>query len=236
MARYLPASGHDAGDARARIRPIMRALDREYRETETALHFRNPFELLISVIMSAQTTDDTVNRVTPALFERYPTPADLAAADPGEVEALIKPTGFFRQKTRAIIGCARKLVEDHGGEVPRTMEELTALPGAARKTANVVMANLWPGTGHGIFVDTHVRRTSQRLALTPSDDPVKIERDLMDLIPARRWHDIPHKLILLGRGPCDARSPDHEGCPLLRWCPTGQAVVGPAIRRPRRQS
>lgn len=231
VARHLPASGFDPADARKRTRPIIRALDEAYPGTETALVFGNPFELLISVIMSAQTTDENVNRVTPVLFGRYPTPADLAAADPEEVERIIRSTGFFRQKTKSIIGCARKLVEEFGGEVPRTMDELTSLPGAARKTANVVMANLWPGTGHGIFVDTHVRRTAQRLALTGSDDPVRIERDLMELIPAGRWHDTPHKLILLGRGPCNARAPRHDECPLLRWCPTGREATGLASRK-----
>ncbi len=176
--------------------------------------------------MSAQTTDDMVNKVTPALFERYPTPETLAAANPTNVEAIIKPTGFYRQKTKSIIGCARRIVDDFSGEVPRTIEELITLPGVARKTANVVLANVWPRpeSDHGIFVDTHIRRVSQRLGLTPHDDPVKIERDLMELLPERTWVDVPHQMILLGRGPCDARRPDHDACPLLGWCPTGQAV------------
>ncbi len=187
--------------------------------------------------MSAQTTDDMVNKVTPVLFERYPTPEALAAANPADVEAIIRPTGFYRNKTKSIIGCARKIVDDFGGQVPHTIEELIMLPGVARKTANVVLANVWPrpASNHGIFVDTHIRRVSQRLGLTQHEDPVKIERDLMGLLPENTWVDVPHQMILLGRGPCDARRPDHEACPLLRWCPTGQAAKAetPPISRGR---
>jgi endonuclease-3 len=194
------------------------------------LRYRSPFELLIATILSAQTTDDTVNKVTPVLFDRYPDAQHLAAADPADVEKIVKPTGFFRQKTRSIIGAARKVVDDFGGEVPTTMAELTQIPGAARKTANVVLANVAPrpASDHGIFVDTHIRRVSQRLGLTIQDDPVKIERDLMELLPERAWVDVPHQLIQLGRDYCDARKPLHASCPLLKWCPTGQAALGRA--------
>jgi endonuclease-3 len=224
--RFLAPGGYDAVNAKKRSRSIVRALARTYGSIRTWLDYQNPYELLIATIMSAQTTDDMVNKVTPVLFERYPTPEELAAANPEDVEAIIKPTGFFRQKTKSIIGCARKIVDDFGGQVPRTIEELITLPGVARKTANVVLANVWPrpASDHGIFVDTHIRRVSQRLALTSHDDPVKIERDLMELLPESTWVDVPHQMILLGRGPCDARWPDHDACPLLRWCPTGQAA------------
>ncbi len=231
--RFLAPGGYSAVNAKKRIRSILRALARTYGSIRTWLDYKNPYELLIATIMSAQTTDDMVNKVTPVLFERYPTPEVLAAANPADVEAIIKPTGFYRNKTKSIIGCARKIVEDFGGEVPRTIEELITLPGVARKTANVVLANVWPRpeSDHGIFVDTHIRRVSQRLGLTPHEDPVKIERDLMELLPESAWVDVPHQMILLGRGPCDARRPDHDVCPLLRWCPTGQAVKaeGPPI-------
>src|SRR5581483_9037014 len=164
------------------------------------------------------------NKVTPVLFERYPTPRALAAANPDDVEKLIYPTGFFRQKTKSIVGASRKIVEDFRGTVPLTIEELTTLPGVARKTANVVITNV-ASEPEGIFVDTHIRRVSQRLAITAQNDPVKIEKDLMDVLPKDAWVDIPHAMILLGRGPCNARNPDHASCPLLRWCPTGQGVL-----------
>ena len=232
--RFLPRSGYDPVNAKKRVRSIIRALGRVYPNARTSLDHRDPFELLIATIMSAQSTDETVNKVTPKLFSAYPTPKALAEASTPDVEAIIRPTGFFRQKTKAIVGTARKLLEDFDGEVPKTIEELTTLPGVARKTANVVLANCWPQptSDHGIFVDTHIRRTSQRLALTDQDDPVKIERDLMALMPKSAWVDVPHQLILLGRGPCDARNPQHADCPLLRWCPTGiEATGGQAPRK-----
>lgn len=220
------------------MRYIVRALRRAYPNARTALTYRSCFELLVATILSAQCTDEVVNRVTPKLRERYPTPEALARANPSDVEAIIRPTGFFRQKTKAIVGSARKIVEDFGGEVPRTMAELTSLPGVARKTANVVLANRHPrpASDHGIFVDTHIRRTSQRLALTPNEDPVKIEQDLMALLPENAWVDFPHALILLGRGPCKARNPDHDACPVLQWCPTGLAAQGAAAPTQARSS
>jgi endonuclease-3 len=212
-------------NARSRVRGIVAALRRAYPDARTSLDHDNPWQLLITTIMSAQSTDETVNKVSPQLFAAFPTPEALAGAKPADVEKIIYSTGFYRQKTKAIISTSKDLVERFGGEVPRTMEELTSLRGVARKTANVVMANCWPGQGHGIFVDTHIRRVSQRLAWTPNDDPVKIERDLMELLPKKAWVDVPHQLIMLGRGPCDAQRPDHDACPLLKWCPTGQAAL-----------
>ncbi|HVE93248.1 MAG TPA: endonuclease III [Actinomycetota bacterium] len=228
MARFLPPTGYDPDDARRRVRAIVRALEKAHPDPRPALIYSDPFQLLISVILSAQTTDISVNAVTPELFRRYPTPHDLAAADPSEVEVIVRSTGFFRQKTKSIIGTSRVLVDRFGGEVPRTMDELLTVPGAARKSANVVLAHLWPRpeSDHGIFVDTHVRRTSLRLALTDSEDPVKIERHLMDLLPQNRWARTPHQLIMLGRGPCNAKAPRHEECPLLKWCPTGLLATG----------
>lgn len=224
-------------NARQRVRSIVRALARAYPGARTSLHYENPFQLVAATILSAQCTDEMVNKVTPVLFRRYPTPQAMASADPADVEAIIRPTGFFRQKTKSIVGCAGKITEDFSGEVPRTVDELVTLPGVARKTANVVVANLWPHTGHGIFVDTHIRRVSQRLALTDQEDPVKIEQDLMRLLPKRSWVDVPHQLILLGRGPCEARKPRHDQCPLLRWCPTGRgALAGSAPAAPVRRA
>lgn len=224
--RFLPASGYDADDARRRVDPIVRALEEAYPDARTALDHRNPYELLIATILSAQTTDENVNRITPELFRRYPEAADLAAADPSEVEEIVHSTGFFRQKTKSIIGAARALTDDFGGEVPQGLPELTSLPGVARKTANVVLANAFPGADHGVFVDTHVRRVSQRLALTGHEDPDGIERDLMDHLPPETWADVPHRLIFLGRGPCNAKDPRHADCPLLDWCPTGEEALG----------
>jgi endonuclease III len=221
--------------AKQHVRSIIRALRRTYPNVRTSLDYEGPWQLLIATILSAQSLDDTVNRVTPVLFERYPTPGALAAANPEDVEQLIYPTGFFRQKTKSIIATSSDVAERFGGEVPRTIEELTSLRGVARKTANVVMANCWPQpeSDHGVFVDTHIRRVSQRLGWTPNEDPVKIERDLMDLLPRSAWVDVPHQLIMLGRGPCDAQRPKHEECPLLKWCPTGQAALAEGPREPK---
>ena len=225
--RFLAPGRYDPVKAKQQVRHIVRALGKTYAGARTSLDYEGPFQLLIATIMSAQSLDDTVNKVTPVLFRRYPTPVALAGAKPAAVEKIIHATGFFRQKTKSIIGAAQKIVSDYGGEVPRTIEDLTTLPGVARKTANVVMANCWPQpeSDHGIFVDTHIRRVSQRLGWTVNDDPVKIEQDLMELLPKKAWVDVPHQLIYLGRGPCDAQRPDHQACPLLKWCPTGQASL-----------
>jgi endonuclease-3 len=225
-----------SSDAKERLGPILRALDKAYPRARTALAYRTPFELLIATILSAQSTDETVNRVTPVLFARFPDAQALAAADPAEVERIIYPTGFYRQKTKTIIAAARALVEKFGGEVPRRIEDLVTLPGVGRKTANVVLANCWPrpASNHGIFVDTHVSRVSRRLELTKSDDPEEIEQDLCALVPESKWAVFPHQLVLLGRGPCNARAPRHEECPILQWCPTGRDALGaggPSARR-----
>lgn len=227
VPRYLAPSGYDPVNARSRVRGILGALRRAYPNARTSLDYEDAWQLLIATILSAQSTDETVNKVTPLLFRSFPEPQALAEANPTDVEKIIYPTGFFRQKTKSIISTSRQLVDEFGGEVPRSVEELTKLRGVARKTANVVLANCWPQpeSDHGIFVDTHIRRVSQRLAWTENEDPVKIERDLMELLPKKAWVDVPHQLITLGRGPCNAQRPDHEACPLLKWCPTGQAAL-----------
>jgi endonuclease III len=202
---------------RARAAAIARALARAYPDAGCALHHRNPWELLVATILSAQCTDAMVNQVTPALFAAFPTPEALASAPASRVEELIRRTGFFRQKTKALQATARGVVERHGGRVPDTMEELHALPGIGRKTANVVL-----GTAFGkpsVFVDTHVRRLAKRLGLTRQDDPDKIERDLQKLLPPREWTVFCHRLIHHGRQICVARRPRCSVCPLRRWCP-----------------
>jgi endonuclease-3 len=202
---------------RTRARAIARALGDAYPDADCALHHRNAWELIVATILSAQCTDAMVNRVTAELFAELPTPAALAAASRERVEALVKRTGFFRQKTKAIQATARAVAEQHGGEVPADMETLRTLPGVGRKTANVVL-----GTAFGqpaIFVDTHVRRLSNRLGLTVNDDPDKIERDLQSLLPSDVWTRTAHRLIHHGRQICFARTPKCSACPLARWCP-----------------
>jgi endonuclease-3 len=196
---------------------IVSALAQAYPDARCALHFDTPFQLLVATILSAQCTDQKVNEVTRVLFRRYGTPRALAEADPAEIEAIVHPTGFYRQKTKSILATAHELVERHAGAVPKTMEELTALRGVARKTANVVL-----GTAYGIpgiAVDTHMTRVNQRLRLTESDDPVQIERDLMALVPEPEWTAYTHRVIHHGRVCCTARAPRCETCPLRRDCP-----------------
>jgi endonuclease-3 len=207
---------------KAWARTIVRRLRGEYPDARCALTHGNPFELIVSTILSAQCTDEMVNRVTPGLFRRYPTAERLAKARAPSVEKLIKSTGFFRNKTRSITGMARKLVADFGGQVPRTMDELLTLPGVARKTANVVLGVAF-GKAEGVVVDTHVHRLSRRLGLTREDDPRKIERDLMALLPRSDWIDIGHLLIWHGRGVCTARKPACERCVLRDRCPSSTA-------------
>jgi endonuclease-3 len=192
-----------------------------YPDAACALDYRNPFELLCATILSAQCTDARVNLVTPVLFARYATPEALARAKPSEVEAIIRPTGFFRNKTRSLIGMAQALVADFGGRVPQTMEELRKLPGVGRKTANVILGNAY-GINEGITVDTHVTRLSRRLGLTRHDDPVKIEFDLMPLFPRDHWALISHLLIFHGRQVCLARRPRCEVCVLSDLCPSSR--------------
>ena len=208
------------GRRRERIVPIIDRLALEYADAQIALRFRNDLELLVSVMLSAQTTDVNVNRVTPLLFEKYRKPEDYLAVPVEELERDIYPTGFFRQKTKAIRGTMRMLLEEFDGRVPGTLADLIRLPGVARKTANVVAAEL--GHAQGIVVDTHVRRLSQRLGLTRNDDPVKIERDLQRVVPRADWARFPHLLIWHGRRVCDARRPRCEDCVLEDLCPSSR--------------
>jgi len=194
-----------------------------YPDARTALDWKNPLELLVATILSAQTTDVRVNAVTPNLFAKYPTAADYAGADPTELEEDIRPTGFFRNKAKSLRGMARALVEDHGGEVPRTMDDLVALPGVGRKTANVVLGNAF-GRDEGVVVDTHVRRLSNRLGFTAENDPEKIEKDLMQTVPKRDWTVFSHLLILHGRSVCKARKPACEDCVVNDLCPSAFEV------------
>jgi endonuclease-3 len=206
------------GPARRAALTLQR-LKQTYPEAACALHHSNAFELLCATILSAQCTDARVNLVTPILFARYPDAAALADARPAELEEIIKSTGFFRNKARSLIGMAQGVVADHGGVVPRTMEQLRALPGVGRKTANVVLGNAY-GINQGITVDTHVTRLSRRLGLTRQDDPVKIEQDLMALIPQEDWALISHLLIFHGRQVCIARRPRCWECVLSDFCPS----------------
>jgi endonuclease-3 len=198
-------------------------LKSEYPGAKTALDWKNPLELLVATILSAQTTDVRVNAVTPTLFAKYPTAADYAAADPTELEEDIRPTGFFRNKAKSLRGMARALVDDHGGKVPRTMEDLVALPGVGRKTANVVLGNAF-SIDEGVVVDTHVRRLSNRLGFTTHNDPEKIERDLIQTVPKRDWTVFSHLLILHGRSVCKARKPVCSDCVVNDLCPSAFKV------------
>jgi endonuclease III len=221
MARsYVAEARRRVGPKRERILPIVERLLTEYPEATIALRFRNDIELLVSVMLSAQTTDVNVNRVTERLFRKYRRPEDYLAVPPEELEDDIRSTGFFRQKTKALRGTMKLLLERHDGQVPARMDELLQLPGVARKTANVVVAER--GEAEGIVVDTHVRRLSQRLGLTRHEDPVKIERDLMRLVPRRYWNVFPHLLIQHGRRVCLARSPRCEACVLNGLCPASR--------------
>jgi len=196
-------------------------LKAEYPDARTELDWSNPLELLVATILSAQTTDVQVNRVTESLFSKYRTAEDYAESTSDELEVDIRPTGFYRNKARSLRGMASALVEEHGGEVPRTMSELVALPGVGRKTANVVLGNAF-GTNEGIVVDTHVRRVSGRLGLTEGSDPVKIEQELMRLVPEEDWTIFSHLLILHGRRTCKARKPDCPNCILNDICPSAR--------------
>ena len=198
---------------------VIGRLKTEYPDARTELDWSNPLQLLVATILSAQTTDVQVNRVTEGLFAKYRKAEDYADAAPDELEEDIRPTGFYRNKARSLRGMARALVEEHGGEVPRTMPELVALPGVGRKTANVILGNAFD-TNEGIVVDTHVRRVSNRLGLTESHDPVKIEQDLMRVVPEEDWTIFSHLLILHGRRTCKARKPDCPNCVLNHVCPS----------------
>lgn len=208
------------GSRRERIGPIVARLAEEHADAEIALRFESDVELLISVMLSAQTTDVNVNRVTQRLFAKYRRPEDYLAVPQEELEQDIFQTGFYRQKAKSIRGAMGMLLEQFDGEVPRTIPELLRLPGVARKTANVVAAEL--GHAQGIVVDTHVRRIAQRLGLTKHDDPVKIERDLVKLVPRADWARFPHLVIWHGRRVCDARRPRCEECVLVDLCPSSR--------------
>jgi endonuclease-3 len=204
---------------------ILAILKRAYPAAKCSLDHHTPLQLLVATILSAQCTDERVNKVTPALFAKYKTAADFAAAPEGELERDIQSTGFFRNKARNLRAMAAALNERHGGEVPRTMEDLTALAGVGRKTANVVLGNAF-GLTVGVVVDTHVARLSQRLGLTKQTDPVKIERDLMKIVPQKDWTLWPHLLIAHGRAICMARKPLCGKCPLTRLCPSAKKFIG----------
>src|SRR5437588_1034475 len=208
-------------ERKARARKIISRLKREYPDATCALQHRNAVELVVATILSAQCTDARVNIVTPHLFAKYRTAADYATADPRVLEREIQSTGFFRNKTKSIIGMAQALVERHGGEVPDTMDALVQLPGVGRKTANVVLGT-WFGKNEGVVVDTHVQRLSGLLGLTQEKDPVKIERDLMTLVPRDQWTWFSHTLIQHGRRVCIARRPRCEICVVNRWCPSSR--------------
>jgi endonuclease III len=201
----------------ARVEAILRGLDESYPAATCALRHENAFQLLISTILSAQCTDERVNIVTATLFAKYPNARALAYANPAELEQEIRPTGFFRNKTKSIMGASKKIVEDFHGEVPRTMEQLLTLPGVARKTANVVLGTAF-GIASGVVVDTHVQRLSERLDLSRNTDPKKIEQDLMQIIPRDRWILFSHQLIWHGRRVCQARKPKCHDCNLERLC------------------
>ena len=210
--------------ARDRIGRIVKLLAAHYGDATCALVHSNALQLLVATILSAQCTDVRVNLVTKELFKRYKSAKDFAESDPKELEAAVRSTGFFRNKAKSIRGAAKMLVETFGGEVPSTMEELLQLPGVARKTANVVLGT-WFKKASGVVVDTHVHRISRRLQLTREDDPKKIERDLMGLLPEAEWINFSHRLIWHGRKLCTARKPKCGECPLAEDCPSAGKIA-----------
>jgi endonuclease-3 len=209
-------------------------LERLYPDVRCELDFTTPFQLLVATILSAQCTDKRVNLTTPALFARFPDAKRMAKATTAELEALIKSTGFYRNKAKSILGASRLLVAEFGDVVPQTMDELLRLPGVARKTANVILGTAF-SRNDGIAVDTHVMRLSHRLALSEHDDPVRIEKDLCALLPRERWTRVGHQIIWHGRRVCDARKPKCEVCTLRPLCPTGKTLVA-ALRKPKKKS
>jgi len=223
-----PAKPKNQAERQARVATILKDLDEMYPNATCALHHRNPWELLVATILSAQCTDKRVNEVTPGLFEKYPTPRDFAAARQEVLANDIRSTGFFNNKAKSLIGAAKKIVDQFGGKVPRTMDELLTVPGAARKTANVVLGTAY-GIALGVVVDTHVQRVSRRLDLTKNEDPVKIEQDLMKILPRDRWILFSHQIIHHGRALCIARKPKCAECKLNPVCyaPDKTAEVRP---------
>lgn len=215
-----------AAPPRQRAAKIYDALHKLYPDAHCALEHRDAFELLVATILSAQCTDERVNKVTPDLFRRFPDADAMAKATQDELETLIRSTGFYRNKAKNILGAAKRLVEHHHGKVPDTMDDLLQLPGVARKTANVVLGNAF-GKNEGVVVDTHVTRLSNRLGLTKHDDPVKIERDLAALFPRENWATLSHLLIFHGRNLCPARKPRCAECPLSPMCPSSESTGKP---------
>lgn len=209
----------DMEGKKKRAQEILRILDPLYPNEKTALKYSNPFELLVATILSAQCTDERVNSVTKILFQRYKTPSDFVNVPTPELEELIRPTGFFKNKAKAIKACSQAIVERYGGQVPSTMEDLLTLPGVGRKTANVVLGAVFDVPG--IVVDTHVKRLALRLGLSGSKDPDHIEKDLEQLLPAQQWRRFSDVLIYHGRAVCKARNPKHEICPIRELCPSG---------------
>jgi endonuclease III len=223
-----PARPKNAAERKTRLNTILSTLDRMYPDASCALHHSNAWELLVATILSAQCTDKRVNAVTPALFRKYPSIQDFANASQAELAQDIRSTGFFNNKSKSVIGAARKILADFKGEVPRTIEELLTVPGAARKTANVVLGTAF-GIASGIVVDTHVQRISRRLDLTKETDPVKIEQDLVKIIPKDKWILFSHQIILHGRALCVARNPKCAECGLDPVCyASDKSVVYPA--------
>jgi endonuclease-3 len=212
-------------DEAARVAEIVKRLGQAYPDARCSLDFSTPLELLVATILSAQCTDERVNIVTQTLFQKYRTAADYAAAPPEQFEADIKSTGFYRNKARNVQGASHIIADRYGGEVPRTMDELTSLPGVARKTANVVMGNAY-GIVEGVVVDTHVGRIARRLGLTASEDPVKVEADLMAALPQSEWLPFAHQVILHGRAICKAQRPACEECVLSDLCPSSTVRAG----------
>jgi endonuclease-3 len=219
----------------SRVAELLRRLAERYPDPRTALEHRDAWELLVATILSAQSTDETVNKVTPELLRRWPTPNDLAAAPREEVEKVIYPTGFFRNKAKSLQGAAQAIVERHGGEVPGTMKELVELPGVGRKTANVVLGSFF-GRNEGVVVDTHVGRLSRRLGLTANADPEKVEQDLMKLLPNAEWTAFSHRLIWFGREVCKAKDPRCDVCPLADLCPSAFKVGKWATPDPKKRA
>jgi len=209
--------------ASRRIKPIIRLLRQHYPQARTALEFGNPLEILVATILAAQCTDERVNRITPGLFRKYPSAAAFAGADRTELEQDIRSAGFFRNKAKSIVGAARKIVGEYGGVVPDSMDNLITLPGVARKTANIVLSAGY-GKAEGIAVDTHAGRLSRRLGLSRHKDPVKVERDLMALVPKADWLDFNFLLVEHGRALCQARKPKCPECFLIKLCPSAESL------------
>ncbi len=245
-ARAKPRRPRESEEkAAARAAAILDRLEQAHPDARCALEHRDAYQLVMSTILSAQCTDERVNQVTPRLFQRYPAAAELAGADPAELEEIIRSTGFFRAKARSLIGCARALVERHGGQVPRTVAEMVQLPGVGRKTANVVLGHAY-GIAEGVAVDTHVLRVAARLGLTAGEDPLAVEARLMLLVPQARWTRTTDLVIFHGRRVCDARRPACGACPAFDLCawdqrqawalgqaPAGAKARGVARARPR---